>query len=47
MNFEHSPRSRDLAERLTAFMEEHIYPNEAAYAEALIPMIAGRVAPAK
>ena len=26
--FEQSPRSRDLAQRLTAFMDAHIYPNE-------------------
>jgi acyl-CoA dehydrogenase len=27
-SFEQSARSRDLAKRLTAFMDEHIYPNE-------------------
>jgi len=29
MDFEHSARVKDLQKRLTAFMEEHIYPNEA------------------
>src|SRR5688572_13830592 len=29
MLFEPSPRVRDLAARLTAFMDEHVYPNEA------------------
>lgn len=33
MDFEHSPRCRDLLERLTAFMEAHVYPNEALYFE--------------
>lgn len=28
MNFEHSDKVKDLQKRLTAFMEEHIYPNE-------------------
>jgi len=28
MDFNHSPRVQDLRERLLAFMEEHIYPNE-------------------
>ncbi len=27
--FDASPRVRDLQQRLTRFMEEHIYPNEA------------------
>jgi acyl-CoA dehydrogenase len=31
MDFEHSPRVKDLQKRLTAFMEEHVYPNEARY----------------
>jgi acyl-CoA dehydrogenase len=29
--FEFSDRSRDLQKRLTGFMEEHVYPNEAVY----------------
>lgn len=29
--FETAPRTRDLQARLTAFMEEHIYPNEAEF----------------
>jgi len=28
MHFEHSDKVKDLQQRLTAFMEEHIYPNE-------------------
>ena len=31
--FELSPRARDYRERLTAFMEEHVYPNEREYHE--------------
>jgi acyl-CoA dehydrogenase len=31
--FEISPRARDYRERLTAFMEEHVYPNEREYHE--------------
>ena len=31
MRFEGSPRAADLTERLTAFMDEHIYPNEPAF----------------
>ncbi|RYF25653.1 MAG: acyl-CoA dehydrogenase, partial [Comamonadaceae bacterium] len=31
MDFEPSPRSKAILERLTAFMEEHVYPNDAAY----------------
>ncbi|HZF84115.1 MAG TPA: acyl-CoA dehydrogenase family protein [Burkholderiaceae bacterium] len=33
MDFNHSPRVQDLRERLLAFMEEHIYPNEKRQAE--------------
>ncbi|ADV66870.1 acyl-CoA dehydrogenase family protein [Deinococcus maricopensis] len=29
--FDHSPRTQDLLGRLTAFMDEHIYPNEAEF----------------
>ncbi|MEA2446907.1 MAG: acyl-CoA dehydrogenase, partial [Actinomycetota bacterium] len=35
MDFEHSARSKELQQRLLAFMDEHIYPNEALYAEQL------------
>ena len=28
MDFDHSPKVKDLCDRLTAFMEEHIYPNQ-------------------
>jgi len=31
MDFEYSPRVKDLQQRLTAFMDEHIYPNEAKF----------------
>jgi len=31
MNFEHSSKVKDLEQRLVAFMDEHIYPNEARY----------------
>jgi acyl-CoA dehydrogenase len=31
MDFRHSPKSRALQERLQAFMDEHIYPNESVY----------------
>jgi acyl-CoA dehydrogenase len=31
MSFEHSAKSKDLQQRLTAFMDEHIYPNEKVY----------------
>ena len=33
MEFEFSSKVKDLQKRLTAFMEEHIYPNEAKYKE--------------
>jgi acyl-CoA dehydrogenase len=33
MEFEFSPKVKDLQKRLTAFMQEHIYPNEAKYAQ--------------
>ncbi len=33
MNFEYSDKSRALQQKLTAFMEEHIYPHETAYRE--------------
>jgi acyl-CoA dehydrogenase len=33
MDFEFSPKVKDLQKRLTAFMEEHIYPSEARYQE--------------
>jgi acyl-CoA dehydrogenase len=35
MDFEPSPRSRELQERLAAFMDEHIYPAEPVYEEQL------------
>jgi len=31
MQFDASPKARELAERLTAFMQEHVYPNEATF----------------
>ena len=33
MDFSHSPKAEELLERLQAFMEEHIYPNEKTYKE--------------
>ena len=33
MEFEFSSKVKDLQKRLTAFMAEHIYPNEAKYQE--------------
>ncbi len=35
MDFELSPRTKELQAKLTAFMDEHVYPNEAAYEEQL------------
>lgn len=35
MDFEHSDRSRELQEELLAFMDSHVYPAEATYAEQL------------
>ncbi len=33
MHFDYSPRTREMLERLRAFMDEHVYPNEARYEE--------------
>ena len=33
MDFEYSPKVQELRERLLAFMDEHIYPNEALYSQ--------------
>ena len=33
MNFDYSEKVLDLMSKLNAFMDENIYPNEAAYAE--------------
>ncbi len=35
MNFDHSPKVRDLQARLAAFMQQHIFPNEPAYVQEL------------
>ena len=35
MDFELSDRCKELRERLLAFMDEHIYPNESVYEEQL------------
>jgi acyl-CoA dehydrogenase len=35
MDFAYSPKVTDLQRRLTAFMEEHVYPNEKTYGEQL------------
>jgi acyl-CoA dehydrogenase len=31
VDFEHSPRARALQEQMSAFMQQHVYPNEAVY----------------
>ena len=36
MDFEHSDRSKEFQDKLLAFMDSHIYPNERAYAEQLM-----------
>ena len=33
MDFDYSPRTRELQARLLAFMDQHIYPNEKAFHE--------------
>ena len=33
MDFEHSPRVRDLCQQVSAFMDQHVYPAEATYYE--------------
>src|SRR5438105_2075896 len=33
MNFEHTPKVKDLQKKLLAFMDQHIYPNEKLYEE--------------
>ncbi|WP_116597455.1 acyl-CoA dehydrogenase family protein [Primorskyibacter marinus] len=33
MDFEHSPRAKELVTQLSAFMDAHVYPNEALYHE--------------
>ena len=33
MNFDYTPRMKELQERVRAFMDEHVYPNEARYEE--------------
>jgi acyl-CoA dehydrogenase len=33
MDFEHSPKVKDFSQRLRAFMDEHVYPNEKLYHE--------------
>lgn len=38
MDFEHSPKVQDLIARLTAFMEEHVYPNQGTYQQQLQDM---------
>ncbi|MGB5247006.1 MAG: acyl-CoA dehydrogenase family protein [Woeseia sp.] len=35
MNFDHTPKVRELQSRVHAFMQEHIYPNEKAYADSV------------
>ena len=45
MHFEHSERARELERRLRAFMDAHIYPNEAAYAQQVAESGRWRVMP--
>ncbi len=33
MNFDYTPRMKEMQDRLRAFMDEHVYPNEARYEE--------------
>jgi acyl-CoA dehydrogenase len=33
MDFQYTPKVQELCERVSRFMEEHVLPNEAAYAE--------------
>jgi acyl-CoA dehydrogenase len=33
MNFDYTPKVQELREKLLAFFDEHIYPNERAFAE--------------
>ncbi|MBT8097975.1 MAG: acyl-CoA dehydrogenase family protein, partial [Woeseia sp.] len=35
MNFDHTPKVRELQARVKAFMAEHVYPNEKVYADSL------------
>ncbi len=35
MNFDYSQKTRELQKRLTNFMDEYVYPNEARYQEEL------------
>ena len=39
MEFSHSPKAEELLERLQAFMDEHIYPNEKTYKEEQAAMV--------
>jgi acyl-CoA dehydrogenase len=38
MDFEHNARTIGLMQRLTAFMDEHVYPNEALYRQQVAAM---------
>ena len=42
MEFAPSDRTRDLVDRLKAFMDERVYPAEAIYGEQLRPAISAR-----
>ena len=33
MNFDYTPKMQELRDKLLAFMDEHIYPNEKAFHE--------------
>jgi len=41
MEFEFSPKTRELMAQVSAFMEEHVYPNEQSSSPKLPPATAG------
>src|SRR5690348_15256754 len=45
MDFEYSIRSKDLQDRVAAFMQAHVYPNEHVYAQQLETVARYRTAP--
>jgi acyl-CoA dehydrogenase len=38
MDFEHNPKTADLVQRLEAFMDEHVYPNQATFEQQVADM---------
>ena len=46
MDFAYTDKARSLIERVSAFMEQHVYPNERAYHEQIAGyMVKGAVGP--